>query len=170
MKTKLFSLHLKTVVLLGLLFSFSVVNAQTTIASWTYDAVQGTINNPTPNIGTGTSSVINLGTPTTAAGLSSTTGCGSANSGLGWQNPNFNPGSSNEVNGVQYNAGTTGYTNIIFSWDQRFSKTSPNTVRLQYTTDGTTWTNFIMTGTNTTICAGSINANGCFETNTGCAC
>ncbi len=167
MKTKLFSSHLKTFVLLGLLFSFSLVTAQTTIASWTYDAVQGTINNPTPNFGTGTSSVVNLGAPTTAAGLSSTTGCGSANSGLGWQNPNFNPGSSNEVNGVQYNVGTTGYNNIIISWDQRFSKTSPNTVRLQYTTDGTTWTNFIMTGTNTTICAGSINANGCFETNTG---
>ena len=167
MKTKSFSLYLKTVVLLGLLFPFSVVNGQTTIASWTYDAVQGTINNPTPNIGTGTSSVVNLGTPTTSSGAPSA-GCGgSTSSNLGWQNPNFNPGSSNEVNGVQYNAGTTGYTNIIFSWDQRFSKTSPNTVRLQYTTDGTTWTNFIMTGTNTTICAGTINANGCFETNTG---
>jgi len=144
------------------------VNAQTTITSWTYDPLNGTASSPTPNIGSGTSSVVNLAsTPITATGLSSTTGCGSGNSGLAWQHPGFNPGSSNEVNGVQFKAGTTGYTNIIFTWDQRFSNTSPNTVRLQYTIDGSTWNNFTMTVSNTTYCLGSINTNGCYETNTG---
>ncbi|MDN3676656.1 hypothetical protein QWY90_04950 [Flavobacterium paronense] len=168
MKAK-FTLLIKTVVFTFSLFFLATLNvsAQTAIASWTYDSVQGTISNPTPNFGTGTSSVVNLvTTPATASGLSSTTGCGPANSGSGWQHPTFNPGSSNEVNGVQFNSGTTGYTNILFTWDQRFSKSSPNTVRLQYTTNGSTWTNFTMTGANTTICAGSINVNGCFENNT----
>ncbi|WP_422722168.1 beta strand repeat-containing protein [Flavobacterium sp.] len=143
------------------------MNAQTTIASWTYDSLLGNAVSPLANFGTGTSSVVNLSTPTTATGLSSPTGCGSGNSGFAWQHIGFNPGSTNEVNGVQFKVGTTGYINTIFSWDQRFSKTAPNTVRLQYTLNGTTWTNFIMTGSNTTICAGTINLNGCFETNTG---
>jgi hypothetical protein len=150
-----------------LLFSFTKATSQTTIASWTYEALLGTATNPLPNFGTGSSSVVNLATPTTATGFSSVTGCGSGNSGTAWQHNSFNPGSTNEVNGVQFKVGTTGYINTIVSWDQRFSKTSPNTVRLQYTLNGTTWTNFTMNGSNTTICAGSINANGCFETNTG---
>ena len=169
MKTKNIPL-MKTVIFTFLLY-FLVslhVNAQSTIASWTYDPVQGTTSNPTPNIGTGTSSVVNLvPAPATAQGLSSITGCGSGNSGFGWQHFPFDPGATNEVNGVRFNVGTTGYTNIIVSWDQRFSNAAPNTVRLQYTTNGSSWTNFTMNGSNTTICAGSINANGCFETNTG---
>jgi hypothetical protein len=169
MKIK-FILRINTVIFPFLLFFLASLNAnaQSTIASWTYDPVQGTTSNPTPNIGTGTSSVVNLVTaPTTAQGISSITGCGSGNTGFGWQHLNFDPGSSNEVNGLRYNVGTTGYSNIIVSWDQRFSKTAPNTVRLQYTTNGSTWVNYTMTGSNTTICAGSINVNGCFETNTG---
>ena len=158
---------LKSLFLIGILFSLTSANAQTTIASWTYDSILGTATNPTPNFGVGTSSVVNLVTPITYAGISSLSGCGSANSGNGWHQPSFNPGSVNEVNGVQFNVGTSGYSNTIFTWDQRFSKTSPNTVRLQYTTNGTTWTNFTMTSSNTTICAGSINVNGCYETNTG---
>ncbi len=163
MKLKLSSFSLKITFVVIFLFFLTKSNAQATIASWTYDAVQGTPSNPTPNIGSGTSSVVNLAyTPTTASG---STGCTSGNSGFGWQHPNFNPGSSNEGNGVQFKAGTTGYNNIIFTWDQRFSKTSPNTVRLQYTTDGTNWNNFTMSVSNTTFCAGSINGNGCYETN-----
>ncbi|NBU81538.1 MAG: hypothetical protein EBS55_07815, partial [Flavobacteriaceae bacterium] len=161
---------MKKLIFIFLLFFIvtSNVNAQTTITSWTYDPLNGTASSPTPNIGSGTSTVVNLATtPITATGLSSTTGCGDGNFGLAWQHPNFNPGSSNEVNGVQFKAGTTGYNNIIFTWDLRFSNTAPNTVRLQYTTDGSNWNNFTMTGSNTSYCLGSINTNGCYETNTG---
>ena len=169
MKEKLLQQLIRVVFIFTLcIIGISFSNAQTTITSWTYDPLNGTSTSPTPNIGSGTSTVVNLATtPITATGLSSTTGCGAGNSGLAWQHPNFNPGSSNEVNGVQFKAGTTGYNNIIFTWDLRFSNTSPNTVRLQYTTDGSTWNNFTMTGSNTTYCLGSINTNGCYETNTG---
>ena len=148
----------------------SSVYAQTSIALWTYDSVQGTIANPTPNstLTSGSSSVVNIAPPTaTAQGLSSTNGCGSSNSGNAWQHLNFDPGSTNETNGVRYNVSTSNFQNIFVYWDQRFSNASPNTVRLQYTTDGSTWTNFTMTGSNTITCAGTINANGCFETDTG---
>ncbi len=167
MKNKVVPSFSKLVFIFSLFLVSTFGNAQTIFTSWTFDPVQGTFTNPTPNFGSGTAAVVNSGTPLTATGFSSTTGCGSANSGLGWQHQPFNPGLTNEVNGVQFNSGTVGYTNIIFSWDQRFSGTAPNTVRLQYTTNGSTWTNFTMTGTNTTICAGSINGNGCYETNAG---
>ncbi|MEC4051111.1 hypothetical protein OX284_016875 [Flavobacterium sp. SUN046] len=152
--------------------SFSLVNAQ--IASWTYEPLLGTEINPTPNVGSGSSSVVNLGGGTIgstgnwqATGMAGT-GCGSQNGSNAWALNPFDPGSTNEKNGVQYNVSTVGNQNILVTWDQRFSNTSPNTVRLQYTTDGTTWTNFVMTTSNTTYCSGSsINANGCFENNAG---
>ncbi len=167
MKNKLVPTCYKLVFIFSLLLISTLSSAQTIFTSWTFDPVQGTLANPTPNFGSGTASVVGSVVPTTATGFSSTTGCGSANSALAWQHNNFNPGATNEVNGVQFNSSTTGYSNLIFSWDQRFSGTAANTVRLQYTTNGSTWTNFTMTGSNTTICAGSINVNGCFETNVG---
>jgi hypothetical protein len=167
MKNKLVPTCYKLVFIFSLFLVTTLGNAQTIFTSWTFDPVQGTFTNPTPNFGSGVAAIVNLVTPLTATGFSSTTGCGSANSGLGWQHQPFNPGATNEVNGVQFNSGTVGYTSIIFSWDQRFSGTAPNTVRLQYTTNGSTWTNFTMTGANTTICAGSINGSGCYETNAG---
>ncbi|MEI7508722.1 MAG: hypothetical protein WCJ62_04580 [Flavobacterium sp.] len=174
MKIKLPAIKLSVVFIF---FTYHIIGvsstyAQSSIALWTYDAVQGTIANPTPNstLTSGSSTVVNIATPTaTAQGLSSTTGCGSSNSGNAWQHLSFDPGSTNETNGVQYNVSTSNFSNIFVYWDQRFSNASPNTVRLQYTTDsGTTWTNFNMVlTTNTTICGGSINANGCFETDAG---
>ena len=170
MKIKKAFHFLKTSLLLGLLFSFSNATSQATIASWTYDSLLPNTTNPTPDVGTGSSYLVGItALPQSFTGLNSTTGCGNGNSGKAWSLEYFNPGSSNEVNGVQYKVSTTGFSNIKFSWDQHFTNTAPNTVRLQYTiNDGTTWTNFTMVnGTNTTICAGSINTNGCFETNAG---
>ncbi len=172
MNSKRYSSLVKNLCLLLFLSCFSFANAQ--IASWTYESLLGTDTNPTPNIGSGSSSVVNLGGGTIgstgnyqATGMSGT-GCGAQNGSNAWALNPFDPGSTNEKNGVQYNVSTVGNQNILVTWDQRFSNTSPNTVRLQYTTDGSTWTNFVMTTSNTTYCAGSsINANGCFETNAG---
>lgn len=153
--------------IVGLLFSFSVADAQ--IAAWTYEPQLGALSNPTPNTGIGSSAVVNLGGGTIAAGTRTGmagTGCGTQNGVTAWALEPFDPGSANESNGAQFDAGTVGYQNIIFTWDQRWSNTCPNTVRLQYTIDGSTWNNFTMTSGNTTYCLGSINANGCFEVNT----
>lgn len=170
MKLKLSSFSLKITLVIVFLFFLTKSNAQATITSWTYDSLLPNTTNPTPDVGTGSSSLVGItAAPQSFKGLNSTTGCGKDNLGKAWSLEYFNPGSSNPGNGVEYKVSTVGYTNIKLSWDQHFTNTAPNTVRLQYTTNnGTTWTNFTMVnGTNTTICAGSINVNGCFETNAG---
>jgi Secretion system C-terminal sorting domain/Calx-beta domain len=136
---------------------------QTTITQWTYEPLQGTNANPTPNTGSGTSSIVgSMTTPGTATGMSGT-GCGAQVSGqTAWAIGTANPGTTNESSGVRFNVSTTGYNNIIVSWDQRMSNSATNTVRLQYTTDGTNWNNFTMTSGNTTFCLGSLN-DGRFE-------
>ncbi len=167
MKTTLLYLIKKLPFFCSFLFLTQISNAQ--IASWTYEPLQGTIANPTSNIGSGTSAVINFGGGTVTAGTATGmagTGCGAQSGVTAWALNPFDGGSANESNGVQFNSTTVGYQNIVFTWDQRWSNTAANTVRLQYTTDGTTWIPFNMTAGNTTFCSGSINANGCFESNT----
>ncbi len=172
MKTRLLTAKIRTIIMAGFMIAFSVSQAQ--IASWTYEPLQGAATTPTPNTGAGSSSIVPGATqsPGTASGMDPVvnSGCGAQNGSVngGWQFSSFDPGSVTETNGVQFNASTVTYSNITFSWDMRFSNTAPNTARLQYTTNGSTWNNFIMTGANTTICAGStITSNGCFQTNTG---
>ncbi|WP_298223860.1 hypothetical protein [Flavobacterium sp.] len=167
MKKKLPAIYWKSYFVFSFLFFTVISNAQ--ITSWTYEPLLGTVANPTSNIGSGTSSVINLGggtvTPGTATGMAGT-GCGTQSGVTAWALNPFDSGTPNESNGVQFNSSTAGYQNISFTWDQRWSNTAANTVRLQYTTDGATWVSFNMTAGNTTFCNGSINANGCFESNT----
>ncbi|MFN7674362.1 SdiA-regulated domain-containing protein, partial [Flavobacterium sp.] len=157
--------------LLFSLFGF-VQNAtsQTTISQWTFEPLQGTNANPTPNTGSGSATLVGsmTGVATATGMLLSGSGCGAqsgANPGA-WAIATANPGTTNESSGAQFNVSTVGRSGIIVQWDQRFSNSSTNTVRLQYTTDGTTWNNFTMTASNTTLCAGSLN-NGRFENNAG---
>lgn len=171
-KAKLFSLVCQFFVLVGLFIIAPTSQAQ--IAAWNYEPLQGTMANPTANVGSGSSAVLNpnpvteIITTGTATGMDATinSGCGTQNGVTAWALNPFNPGTTNESNGVQFNASTSGYQNIIFTWDQRWSNTSANTLRVQYTTNGATWINFIMTNPgNTTFCNGALNGNGCFETN-----
>ncbi len=171
MKEKIFKLGLKLVFTFGLLLIYSNANSQ--ITSWSFDPFLGTVNNPTPNTGPGSAAVVNLGggtvTPGSRTGMSPSSlaaGCGVQDGITAWALEPFDPGTSNESTGVQFNSSTVGYQNITFTWDQRWSNTASNTVRLQYTTNGSTWVPFTMTAGNTTFCSGSINVNGCFEANT----
>ncbi len=140
---------------------------QTTITEWTYEPLQGTTANPTPNFGSGTSEVFGPGiTVGAATGMNTASGCGAQSTGTNaWS---FNPmvvGTTNESQGAQFNVSTLGYENIVVRWEQRWSGTSVNTVRFQYTLNGTTWNNFDMTASNTTFCLGELN-NGRFQANT----
>lgn len=144
--------------------------AQTIISQWTYEPLQGTAANPTPNTGSGSSALVgSMAGPGTATGmLLASSGCGTQNGPNpgAWAITTASPGATNESSGAQFNVSTLGYQEIIVSWDQRWSNTSANTERLQYTTDGTNWNNFTITAGNTTLCGGAIN-NGRFETNAG---
>jgi hypothetical protein len=161
MKKVIFTL----VVIIGM-YSNHVIS-QNILAGWNYNTITGTPAAPIADIGTGTSSFLgSLVVAAAATGMDPV-----INNGCGAQNGNnpgawaftATPGATNESSGVQYMASTVGSSNIAFTWDQRSSNTATNTMRVKYTTDGTTWNDFTMTASNTTFCNGSINANGCFE-------
>ena len=141
--------------------------AQTTIAEWTYEPLQGAPATPVANTGSGTSLLVGaMATPGAATGMNTPTGCGAQTSGTNaWAIGNANPGAVNESSGAQFNVSTVGFEEIAVQWEQRWSGTATNTVRFQYTIDGSTWTNFDMTASNTTFCLGVLD-NGRFETNT----
>jgi 2',3'-cyclic-nucleotide 2'-phosphodiesterase (5'-nucleotidase family) len=117
------------------------------IAVWTYEPLQGVAATPTPNIGTGSSAIVGSMTgPTTATG--SSTGCAQTTGTTAWAIGTANPGTTNESSGVEYRTSTVGYSDITFSYDHRISNTGTRTARIQYTLDGTTWTNLDLSGSN----------------------
>ena len=142
--------------------------AQNTIAVWNYNTITGAPASPIADIGAGSSQVVgSLVVANAATGMDPiiNNGCGAQNgTNPGAWSFTANPGATNESSGVQYNVSTVGFQNIVFTWDQRWSGTATNTVRVQYTLDGTTWTNFTMTNANTTFCNGTID-NGRFQNN-----
>jgi hypothetical protein len=146
----------------------STIVAQSQIALWNYNTIVGSPTTYNADLGVGTSSIVGTLTIAPAAtGMDPiiNNGCGAQNG----VNPGawaFSavPGLANESNGVQYNVSTVGYQNIKFTWDQRWSGTAVNTVRVKYTTDGLAWTDFVMTGQNTTYCNGVLDA-GRFQNN-----
>ena len=142
--------------------------AQNIVALWNYNSITGAPAAPIADVGTGTSSVVgSMVVATAATGMDPVinNGCGAQNGiNPGAWSFTANPGTINESSGVQYNASTVGFQNIRLTWDQRWSGTSTNTIRLQYTLDGTNWNNFDMTSANTTFCNGTID-NGRFQNN-----
>ncbi|MGV3636608.1 MAG: choice-of-anchor I family protein, partial [Flavobacteriales bacterium] len=117
------------------------------IAVWTYEPLQGTATAPTPNIGTGSSAVVGSMTGATTA-TGSATGCAQTTGNTAWAIGTANPGTTNESSGVEYRTSTVGYSDITFSYDHRLSNTATRTARIQYTLDGTTWTNLDLSGSN----------------------
>jgi hypothetical protein len=143
-------------------------HAQQIVALWNYDGITGAPVTTSANVGLGTSSVVgSMVVATAATGMDPiiNNGCGSQNgTNPGAWSFTSNPGTTNESSGVQFSASTVGVQNIKFTWDQRWSNTATNTVRLQYTLDGSTWINFTMTSQNTSFCNGSLD-NGRFQNN-----
>jgi hypothetical protein len=106
------------------------------------------INNPAPFIGAGT-----------AAGVGSCffpptspfSGAVDANDGLGftlhlppfsWGTVHYPLTGGNKQNGLQFNVSTVGAKNITVSYESRVSATASDYERLQYTTNGTDWTDY----------------------------
>jgi uncharacterized protein len=59
-------------------------------------------------------------------------------------------GTGDRTRGVQFNVSTSGRQNILVTWATQDSSTGSRYSRLQYTTNGTTYTDFPTTTTNTT--------------------
>jgi hypothetical protein len=131
------------------LFSLAiVVGTQTslcaaTITQWNFNTNPSdnvnTTGTLTPNIGSGTASLVG-GTNATFSG-------GNANGGStdpdttandsGWNVTTFPAqGTNNLTAGAQFAASTSGFEDIIVTWDQRHSNSSSRFYTFQYTTDG----------------------------------
>lgn len=98
------------------------------VTQWNFEA-----QNLTPSTGTGTASLVGGTTSTFATGFGGTGTFALNTTNYAAQ------GSENKQRGVQFLAATTGYENITITWNERHSNTSANTVSVQVTTDGTTW-------------------------------
>ncbi len=157
--------------ILTICYSISLISfgfSQNIISNWNYNTITGTPTSPISDVGNGTSQVVgSMVVASAATGMDPiiNNGCGAQN-GLNPGAWSFTavPGTVLAPNGVQFNSSTIGHQNILFTWDQRWSNTSTNTVKVQYTLDGLNWLDFVMTTSNTTFCNGSID-NGRFQNN-----
>ncbi|HWI58075.1 MAG TPA: immunoglobulin domain-containing protein, partial [Bacillota bacterium] len=123
----------------------SVIPAQsgTVIAQWDFNSLPAdgstTTGTTTPSIGSGTASLVGGTTQTFASG-STNDPAASGSDNSGWNTASYPAqGSGNKTAGVQFNVSTLGRENITLRWDQKESNTGSKYVRLQYSTNGTTF-------------------------------
>jgi hypothetical protein len=138
------------------------------LAAWTFQPTRGTLQQPEANVGQGSMSLLgSMNSTSWSGGMNSQNGCGNAGTtsagDTAWSISNTNPGSVNESSGIQIMLSSSQFRNIKMEWEQRWSGSSPNTIRLQYSTDGNQWVNIHMTDSNTTYCLGRLDL-GRFET------
>ena len=115
---------------------------------WDFNSPTGDATTTTgtlePSVGSGSIALIGGVTSSFASGASnggSTDPNTTDDSGLGvttWAAQ----GNENKTRGVQFNVSTVGVQDITVSWDQRHSNSSSEYVVFQYSTDGTTFSDF----------------------------
>lgn len=133
-------------VVVAFLFSCSAWS-QTTITQWNFNGVDNTsvpggVSSPTPAVGAGSAELVALTLAATFASGNSTTGTTETETtsppNFAWNSTGYPAsGTGDKTAGVQFNVGTTGYSNIIFKFEQRLSNTANNTYVVQYTADRT---------------------------------
>jgi hypothetical protein len=135
---KAFLLNVIAVALLALLGS----GRAATIAQWNF-------NSPTPDTstssgttapctGSGTASLVGTTTASFVSGDPISDPAPTDNSG--WSTAGYPAATSPNRGGVRFDVDTTGYENISISWFQRNSATASRYGRLQYTVDGSNFT------------------------------
>lgn len=122
---------LRRILLAAALFATSAGSAAAdTIASWTFETSLPTAAGPySPEVGAGSATGFHSGGST----YSNPVGNGSNES---FSSTNWSVGDY-----YQFQVSTVGYTGISISWDQTSSNTGPRDFQLQYSTDGTTFSN-----------------------------
>jgi hypothetical protein len=124
------------------------------IAKWTFETSAPTTAGPfTPEVGSGSA----LGSHSGASTYSSPAGNGSARS---FSSTNWLIGDY-----YQFQANTTGYDSIQVSWDQTSSGTGPRNFKLAYSTNGTTFTDFV----NYSVLANGASPNAAWSSGTAVA-
>ena len=124
--------------------------ASATIATWGFETATTTNTGQTPVVSAGSaaadSGALTAGSSFTASHASASTV---------WSNPAGN-GSSHSLSSnnwapndyIQFQFSTTGFSGISLNWDQTGSSTGPRDFKVQYSTDGSNFTD--ATGTNST--------------------
>jgi hypothetical protein len=108
----------------------TVMFAQTTITQWNFDT-----STNAPSTGTGTATIL------VATGTPSFPG-GSPSSGKAWSTTGFPAqGGGSGTAGFNFAVSTTGYSSISVSLDISGSNTGSKYFQMQYTTNGSTWSN-----------------------------
>jgi hypothetical protein len=118
---------------------------QTTIARWNFEAVTTSNTGTTPTITTG-SAIADSGALVAGSAFSAL----HASASSAWSNPAGN-GSNKSVSSNNWGVGdyyqfavsTTGYSGISIKFDQLSSSTGPANFKVQYSTNGTTYKDFI---------------------------
>ena len=116
-----------------------------TLAQWNFNSNPADANTGTgstvASTGSGSASLVGV-TATFAAGGMTDPAASTDNSG--WNTASYPAQSTgNKSAGVKFTVNTTGYRNLVISWEQRLSNTASKYARLQYTTDGV---NFVDAG------------------------
>ncbi|HOZ52819.1 MAG TPA: choice-of-anchor I family protein [Chitinophagaceae bacterium] len=136
----------KNLVPILFLFLFQNSFAQTTFVEWNFNSTPPDGSNSTGS----TLPSVGAGTFTTIGGITQSFSSGSANGGssdpaltdnTGLQTTTFAAqGTNNNSCGIQFQASTLGYQNIILNYDLRHSNTSSRYEQVQYTLDITATT------------------------------
>jgi hypothetical protein len=135
----------KSLLILPLLALASTTHAAT-IAQWNFNSTTPDGNVATgiltPNIGSGTATLVGGTTSTFASG---DTSGGSSDPATGDDSARnlttFATQATGDLSrGAEFLVSTVGFTDIEISFDLRFSNTASRHAAVQYTTDGTTWT------------------------------
>jgi hypothetical protein len=132
-----------------------ISTAPNIIAQWNFNST--TPDNSTgtgstvPSTGNGTAALVGGLTPTFATGDTNYDAAAS-NDNSAWNTTGYPAATSNnKTAGAQFNVSTIGKKNITVSWSQRSSNTGGKYFRLQYSTNGSTFTDFptsVTTSTN----------------------
>jgi hypothetical protein len=145
---KLSTIAIGTVLSTAAFTTFSTTAQALTLTQWNFNsptpdgnASTGTI---TPNIGSGTASLIGGTTATFASGDanggSTDPITGSPTDDSGWNVTGFPAqGTANKTAGVQFLVSTVGQQNIVITFDQRHSNSVANAFQFQYTLDGSSY-------------------------------
>lgn len=127
--------------------------AATTITQWNFnsDSVDGSVSSGSAVPSTGSGTVAGVGGVTTAfTGSNGSSDPTASTDDSGFNITSFASQSSGDrTRGVSFMVSTSGYADVVLTFDQRNTNTASRYWELQYTTDGSAWTPYAVSGANT---------------------
>src|SRR5688572_2568733 len=139
---------MKRTTLILILFLFATVLARAaTLAQWDFNSMtfdfDPTTGSLVPLVGSGTAA--RLGTTTESFTAANGGTDPNAGDNSNWRLATFPAqGTGNKTSGVEFRVDTTGYEIITMAWDQQNSATANRYWRIQYSGDGSNFTDYVV--------------------------